>query len=451
MHGGQLNHNRIVNLHTTSKTSKSSTGTTTDRAKRRSLGTTEIAFKSDTVKASDQAKELRARTWRRQKAMWAITDIKDLAGCHRWRTGNTVNVSLEWGNNSSSSWSGLQNSHSVWGSPVVAVAVSRQRVRDAITAVDNWHAMNPKGTVMLLSLTIPHVSTDSLAGSIDALTAGWAGIIGTSTWKKEREQYGVDHWHKALEITHGINGYHPHYHVLLFGNRELSLTELDAFKTRLFDRYARRLERHGWARPSFEHGIDLVQATDQEQGRMLGAYVAKGIAESWVGAEVAGGAFKEAKGSNRTMWQVLDDVSAGAPGTKEYARDVAIWREYEAETRGVRQTSWSKGAKRALQIDVPTDEEIVTNDLLEDDKSTERYVVATVPARAWAKLCSDVQKRLDAVEYVALAKTAEDAKRRAHVILDTLGIEHVSVCLQVESVGRSWKVATDEAHAVLAA
>lgn len=442
-----MNHNRV--------TANRATPTPTALAKRRALGTTETTFNLSTFNLSEQAKQadakaLQARTWERQKAMWAITDIKALAGCHRWRDGSSKHVTLGWGNNGSSSFHGLQNSHSVWASPLSAVAIGKQRVKESTNAVKNWLGMHQQGSVLLLTLTLPHAHNTGLAESLEALKAGWAGIIGTKTWQKEKQEYGLPWWHKALEITHGKNSFHPHLHVLFFCEKALPMDTIQALKASIFNRYANRLEKHGWARPSWEHGIDLVQSENADEAVFMGAYTAKGIAESWGAAqEVAGGAFKEAKGENRTPWQILDDVAAGAPGSDEYRRDVAIWREYERVTRGVKQTSWAKGAKDALSIDVLKDEEIKTTDTLADDEATERYAVASIPAHAWAKISDDVHKRLDIVNYVALAKTAVDAQRRAHKILDLWGVEHSSVLAEIEDGGRAWKVAVDEARGVL--
>lgn len=425
------------------------------RPKGRVLGTTATPFNSDTpqavLEADKQARELRARTWRRQQVMWNITRIVALAGCHRWRSGFAADVSLQWGSDGSSKWGGLQNSHSVWGSPVAAMAIARQRIREATQAVENWHAAHPNGAYLLLTLTLPHDRTQSLGESLGALKAGWMGIIGTTTWGRDRERYGIHHWYKSLEITHGNNGWHPHNHILLFLDRALSGTELKALKARIFTRYARRLEKHGWARPNIEYGIDLVQVTDLEEGRKLAAYVSKGPTEAWdPAAEVAGGAFKSAKGTNRTPWEVLDSIGEATPGTKKYARDVAIWHEYEKVTRGLRQTAWSKGAREALQVEVLEDSAVETTDTLNDTQPDERYIVARIPGRAWTKaLSKDVISRLDAVEYVAAATTALEAQRRAHVILTTLGIEHESVCLRIENAGKAWKVDTDGARSVL--
>lgn len=448
---------------TSGKTSTGRTTETTGHPGRRPLGITETTFNPGIYKAGTKAKApeskqveldtkaLQARTWERQKAMWAITNIKALAGCHRWRSGSSKGVSLKWANNGSSRFAGLQNSNSVWASPIPAVAIGKRRVQEATTAVKNWHDMHDNASVLLLTLTLPHAHGTALKDSLEALKAGWAGIIGTTSWKKDREAYRLPWWHKALEITHGQNSFHPHFHVLLFCERTLSTTEVEALKARLFDRYAKRLEKHGWAAPSWEHGIDLVQSTGRDDAIMMGAYTAKGIAESWNAAsEVAGQAFKEAKGTNRTPWQILDDIAAGAPGTPEYRRDVAIWREYEATTRGVKQTSWSTGAKNALSVNVLKDEDVATGEVLGDDEATEDYVVADIPAKAWAELCDDVHKRLDIANYVAKATTAKEAQQRAHKILDLWGIEHRSVLLEVEAPGRVWKVATDESRALLA-
>lgn len=384
--------------------------------------------------------------------MWAVTDLKALAGCHRWRAPGVVNVPLTWGDNGTSKWAGLQNSHSVWGSPVAAVAISRQRIREVTTAVENWRADHSAGAWLLATFTVPHNREESLAAVWAGLQGGWAAVIGTTTWGKERERYGIHHWHKSVEITEGINGWHPHAHVLMFLDRRLSATELEALKSGLYERHARGAVKKGMKRPTLENGVDIVQVTGLEDARRAGSYVVKGPAETWgVGAEAAGGAFKSAAPGHRTAWEILDDVAAGTPGTPEYARDVALWREYERTTKGKRQTAWSGGAKDALRVIVLEDTEIDTDGAGEETASAparDRYVVATVPPSAWSELAED-PRRLEAEEYVAEATGPREAQRRAREILTRLGVEHDSLRLRIEPGGRAWRVAAEESRSVL--
>lgn len=396
------------------------------------LGTTATTFHTNSVEAADRRRELTRRMWRRQRTMWAITDVKRLAGCHRWRASVASSVTLEWSSDGSVRWSGLQRSHSVWASPVSAVAIARQRIREATAAVESWAKDQPEGAYLLVTGTLAHERGQALAVLMDALQACWTCMAGGSGWVTDRRRYGIVHWHKQVEATVGPNGWHPHHHALMFLERPLSETELEALRARLYERHARAAVKAGLKRPTPQRGIRLDQVTDLEDARRMATYVAKGPTEGWdPAAEVAGGAFKDAKGDNRTQWQLLDSIADARDACTAYGRDLALWREWEETTAGRRQSSWSKGAKDALRVEVIADEDVDTADLVEEEtteKPVERYVIASV-GQAWAELSDDTDRRLEVAEYVHGAKNPEEAQRRAHRILTTLGIGHESLCL----------------------
>ena len=63
--------------------------------------------------------------WRLQRTMWGITSFKRLAGCHRWLADNSGSAKIHWTAPGQAHWGGLQQSDSVWASPLSALKISR--------------------------------------------------------------------------------------------------------------------------------------------------------------------------------------------------------------------------------------------------------------------------------------------------------------------------------------
>jgi hypothetical protein len=173
---------------------------------------------------------------------------------------------------------------------------------------------------------------------------------------------------RAWEVTHGVNGWHPHFHILVFCDSGLSLVEL------LPSFYA------GWANacrlaklptPSVEHGVRL------DNGRKASEYVTKGL---WgLDYEMTKGHLKKAAKGGRSPFDLLRlylndrDKHAGA-----------LFCDYATAFKGKRQLVWSKGLKALFSVDEQTDEETAAR--VEDDA----VFLGNIPFEQWrAVLRSD--------------------------------------------------------------
>lgn len=353
-------------------------------------------------------------------------------------------------------WGGLQNSRSIWSSAIAAVAISLERIATAKKAAENWLEDHPGGAVVMAVVTLAHDRDQRLRYLMDTLARCHSAAFSRGGWATDKKRYDLAAWHKQVECTVGPNGWHPHNNVLLFVEKALTPTELEALEGRLFERHAREAVKHGLKSPNRERGVRLFQATDLEEATVMAAYASKGPAEALVG-EATGGTFKEAKNGHMTQWQLLDDIGRARRSGGRAEQSVARWREWEKATLGRRQSSWSKGAKELLRVEVLEDDQVESTDLLEAldvDGDQTRYVVATVDADDWdGKLSDDVGRRLDVVEYLKAAqiKDPEEARKKAAAILDTLGIVHESLCLELDSGPAPWahRVRAEESRAVL--
>lgn len=371
------------------------------------------------------------KLWGLQRVLWSITQSKRLAGCHRWRAPGSAVARVDWASEKGARFGGLQDSHSVWASPVSAARIGKIRAEEIRTALKTWVGTADRKTghdLAFLTLTLRHSKSDSLKSVWDAVSRAWAGVTQTAAWRGsakvagDKAKFGLVHFIKAVEVTHGKNGWHVHVHVLLLTQKTLSEQQKQELESRIYSRWSAAAERRGFKAPTRERGVKLEAAAKAGDMDALASYMAKSQLSGINGLadELTGSVVKRAKGENRSPFQVLESL-----GEKKTPSDLAVWYEWERNSHGRRQISWSKGAKRMLGVDEFSDEEI--SDGLDEEFAKTAYTVATIPAGQWSKIQTDTDLRLAITEEVSKASTASAARKRARRILEALEIEHVSV------------------------
>jgi len=109
-------------------------------------------------------------------------------------------------------YSGLYRCGDFWRCPSCRVTLGICRARQIETALRQH--VDAGGSALLATYTVPHTRDESLPAVLARLT---------DTWRR----YARNAWHdvlgehyvgtvRALEVTHGASGWHPHYHALLF-------------------------------------------------------------------------------------------------------------------------------------------------------------------------------------------------------------------------------------------
>lgn len=396
---------------------------------------------------------LRRNLWRLQAGMWAVTDLPRLRACHRWLVPGAAGAGIHW-SEGQARWGYVQNSRSVWGSPLAATRIAALRAEEVTKAADNWLTSKPASQqanrgIEFLTLTLRHHRGQSLTEVWDAISYCWQATTRGASWhgsakvEGDKHTYGIGHFIKAVEVTHGANGWHVHLHVLLLCHRRLTEEERGTLSARMFKRWSSAAVRKGFDAPEERYGIKLKEAVTDQNTAKLGAYLSKGQT-SKLAAELTGGqASKQARESNRTPFQVLLDICDARDAGEDYGADLAIWREWERSSSGRRQMAWSRGAKAELGLLDLDDDELLAKD--DSENFPDPYSVAMVARENWhqiapgrkRKLCDDVELRNEILSEVRKAKTPEEAQKRAEKILTALGIEFVSQLARVEYVALS--------------
>ena len=238
------------------------------------------------------------------------------------------------------------------------------------------------GGAYTVALTVRHELRHELRPFLRGISAAWRRCKQGRAWQAFRGIYGIVGDIRALETTVGPrNGWHPHLHLLILtsspGN-DATAAELEEW---LYERWRRELEREGLPAP--ERWAWLEDGTRKGLGAhvapLRGADGASYIARTNLAsaaADVASLTGKEARGDNRTIWQLLQAAAAGD------VRAARLWCEWAEASKGMRALTWSCRALReayGLTAAALEDAEL----LAVEDAEGEPDVIAEIPAQLY--------------------------------------------------------------------
>lgn len=187
-----------------------------------------------------------------------------------------------------------------------------------------------KGNIYLLTFTISHSRIDKLDHIFVILKNAYRNFF-----KNDATKSVLGHWDgtvRSFEVTRTTNGWHPHFHTLLFSS-ESSIFSEDAISNlqRIWSRTVTRAG--GEADPDIGLSVQL--------GEHAASYVCK------LGSELNG---QECKDSCDFLQLLVD-------------RKKSLVQEYLTALKGVHWLKWSKGLRARLPLPDVTDSEIVQGGL----------------------------------------------------------------------------------------
>lgn len=251
-----------------------------------------------------------------------------------------------------SRFNNLQTCGSVWVCPFCSAKISERRRKELsdafVVAVDKGFK------AALLTCTVPHVLQEPLEGLIAGLSKAWRSFTQDRAAKAIRVDLGLVGTIRNTEVTHGVNGWHPHFHCVVFYTCDVDLAEIEE---RWSAQWQHCCVKAGLRRPSDEHGLTLQD----------GSYAAKYVSKWGMEHELTKSAHKVARRGGRTPFDIARDF--GNPElTADRDENARLFREFEAAFKGVRQLFWSKGLKKLLAVVEVSDEELAVQ---EDEHVTE--------------------------------------------------------------------------------
>ncbi len=241
-------------------------------------------------------------------------------------------------------WANVQRCGSIWSCPVCAKQVTEKRREELKKACAEWK--NRGGVLRLLTLTNPHSSDTYLKGMIYAQRVALKRFFEGRLGRETLALLGRVHMVRSFEVTFGANGWHPHFHILLFcENNDLSIQLESIFTCELLRAWQAACVKSGLPMPN-EHGVDLRDGT----------YADKYVSKWGIENELTKGHIKKGRGDSFTAFDLLqlsvEDIEIHGKLSSK------LFQEFALTFKGQRQLVWSRGAKADLDIAEKSDEEL---------------------------------------------------------------------------------------------
>lgn len=281
-------------------------------------------------------------------------------------------------------YGGLVTCGSVWACPICAAVVQERRREEIAQAID-WAYTQGLQPVML-TFTFPHQSWDSLPDLLEKQADAFRRLRRGSVWQRLKDRMGYSGLIRALELTHGEHGWHPHTHELWLVSADVKADELRDVIVR---RWADMCERAGLLtadkRAAFmQHSVDVKGWCTASE------YLAKqDDARHWgADRELAKASTKAGRKTGKHPFGLLADAADGD------TRAGHLYVEYAQAVKGRRQLFWSAGLKAEVGIDDIDDEKLA------DESREVADLLGLVPLDDWRLVRAAGQRAqlLDAAE-----------------------------------------------------
>lgn len=294
------------------------------------------------------------------------------AKCKYVPTGSQVAVNRPQAT-ASAFYSGLISCGCVWTCPVCAVKIQESRRQEIAKAIDYAYANNLQP--VLVTLTFPHNKSQKLSPLLKMQADALAKLRRGKLWDNFKSKISYSGLIRSLELTHGLNGWHPHTHELWFVGKGIDAEDIKKY---VLDKWWSACSRAGLVRNTEQEKINFYEhAVDIKGNCSASDYLAKqDSSKNWgVDREVAKASSKKGKKSGLHPFAFLTEANKNIP----------LWLEYSKAIKGKSQLFWSRGLKQKCGIEEISDEEI-------SEENEEPQVLGLLNFEEW-KLIRDTKNR----------------------------------------------------------
>ena len=128
------------------------------------------------------------------------------------------------------------------------------------------------------TFTAWHSPQQSLYQVLSIIAFGWRRFTKTREWKMLKERFGVCGRLRVLEWLFGVEGWHPHYHILWLFDRFLSQQEIEEFGYEVGKLYIKGVkDAGGYASPLAQH----IRSVDEGGALYLAKVAGDNQPSSW--------------------------------------------------------------------------------------------------------------------------------------------------------------------------
>lgn len=289
---------------------------------------------------------------------------------------------------------GLMKCGLAWVCPLCAVRLSEERRAMLTTALDNARVMF---LPVMVTYTVRHNAGHKLADLLKGMLSAYRGMRQSYAWRTIKDEFLIAGEIRTVEITFGDDGWHPHFHTVLFMKLDIlsfaRQTRQNAQGEAIGEDYdvnhiRGALEAHivpVWLEALHKVGLDALPeralrvTADYDE---LSGYVTKFGSElpesgkHWTLAEEATkGASKRGRiDGNVGIWDILLYAGTGAERFKR------LFLEYASATKGKSGLQWTPGLRELLGV-IDTEGAI-----LEDEREHDEILLAQFNREQWATI-----------------------------------------------------------------
>jgi hypothetical protein len=279
----------------------------------------------------------------------------------------------------SGGYAGLVSCGSPWACPVCNAKIAQRRMLETGTRIaagfKQGHA------VAFLTHTASHHAGDRLAWLLDGLGYGWSGLKGGRFRNQMTEEFGLVGYQRTLEITHGENGWHPHYHSLWFGSFH-TVAQVEDFGFNMFAKFEFGIRKAGLSGATEEANDWRLVTPNGADIDAVAEYLQKMADPFGIGFEMTTTQSKTARKrhSTRPHWSLLPGAINGE------TPDIWLWHEFEKATKGRKQMVKSKHLDEKLGVQLA---ELTDDDLAAEEMGTQDDALVILSSEGWSALVRD--------------------------------------------------------------
>lgn len=275
--------------------------------------------------------------------------------CHRVQTSTFVDVhssqkfdSCFFGN--------ISTCGSVWTCPVCSTKICERRSHELRIAFNQAQAMNLQ--ISLWTFTAPHNASDRIEKLLPMISDSLQSFFRGKSFTGFKNRFGFIGRIRSTEIRYGVNGWHPHFHLIFFSKKSL----LDQ-KDWALKRWQSMCLKSGLSCPN-EYGLDI------RDGSKAGEYINKfspngeiintkdGQKVGWdLADEATKGMKKGSKGGTLSPWGILQ-LSGDHSDIKQRKKYQRLFLAYARAFHGKRQLHWGT-LKKFFDIEDKSDSDLV--------------------------------------------------------------------------------------------
>ena len=252
-------------------------------------------------------------------------------------------------------YKGLAHCGSVWVCPLCAAKIQERRRGEVAQAI-TW-AYDLGKSCLMVSYTFPHRVDQALASLLPMQQHAIATMRASRAYKETMKRAGYVGRIRSLEVTHGVNGWHPHTHELLFVDDGIPGAGLREILAGLWLKACKKaglfVEGRDDEAAFLRHSVDVTEGDDG-----AAAYITKMDDQSKWGLshELTKASSKQGRRSGvHPIRLALEATTTG------------LFLEYVHAMKSQLQLVWSRGLKHAVGIVEKTDEEVAGEETTQAD------------------------------------------------------------------------------------